>query len=143
MELSEIRKVIQSIGSFYLWKNNGDVKKANEEIDSLRITKIAFHRNENLNLEIPTRVNITTMRPGMLIGAKGTNYHELQKHIGKEIGVIEEMDLGLLYSYEDPSNEDVEKMYDEWMEESWLTEDSYDDFVLPLTPEEEEDMVGS
>lgn len=128
MELSEIRKIIQSIGAFYLQKNNGDVEKANEEVDRVRITKVEFRYDKNLKRELKESINITTMRPGLLIGARGKNIDALEQHINKKVHIIEEKDLGLLYSYEDPSNDELmmDQLYDEFMENNWLTEDTYE-----------------
>lgn len=100
MKLTKIQQVIKSIGEFYLQKHNGDARKANKEIDDLRITKIEFYKNQYLNIELEDRITITTMRPGFLIGAKGINIENLSKYIGKNIHIVEEIDLGFLYSYE-------------------------------------------
>lgn len=118
MALSEIRQVIKSIGDFYLQKNNGDVKKANEEIDNLRFTKIEFLKLPLEPFESVGRTNedhvvITTMQPGFLIGKRGENVNLLEKHIGKKIHIEEELDLGLLYHYEESESDLLDFDWDE------------------------------
>ena len=102
--LTLLQSVILRVADFYLQKNNGDIKKTNEEIDRLKIVKIELVDDD--------KVYFTTMRPGLFIGAVNT----LEFHLGLHIHIIEEIDLNLLYSYDnDDSALDYEYEYNwEW-----------------------------
>ncbi len=100
---NEVREVAQSIGQFYLKKNGGDIEKANQEIEALRITKIEVGEN--------CVALITIERPGLLIGRMGTNIDALTQHLSslcpKGIRILEESDpIGSWLMVTDPRNSD-------------------------------------
>ncbi len=72
-----------AIGEFYLAKHNGDHNKACEELLNVRIRELIVLRDF---------IIIKTERPGMLIGKRGENIDELQKHLGKAIHIVEDED---------------------------------------------------
>jgi ribosomal protein S3 len=82
-----IRDVAETIGQFYLQKNNGDYAATAQEIANLRIVKLD-----------PTgdSVSITTGRPGILIGRRGITIIALSKFIHEKmqlkIKIIEDTD---------------------------------------------------
>lgn len=78
-----IREVAKNIGTFYLQKNNGDYEKTEMELLHLLISKIEMKGSD---------VVITTARPGLLIGKRGTNIDALTKHLKSEVRIIEDMD---------------------------------------------------
>lgn len=77
----EVKDVASRIGQFYLEKNHGDYKAAEKEITDLRISEITVVNNI---------ASITTARPGLLIGKKGTNIDALNKYLQAEIRIIED-----------------------------------------------------
>jgi ribosomal protein S3 len=79
----KVRDVAKKIGNFYLLKNNGDYAKTEEEINSLQISKIEVTDDT---------VAITTNRPGLLIGRRGTNVDMLTEALKMKIKIIEEED---------------------------------------------------
>jgi predicted RNA-binding protein Jag len=84
----EVKDVAQRIGQFYLRKNDGDYKATQEEILKLRISK----------LEITDKgVAITTERPGILIGKRGTNIDALSSFLAMEVRIIEDRDPLITY----------------------------------------------
>lgn len=78
-----VRDVAQRIGLFYLQKNNGDYVKTEKDLTDLRIAKIEVNEKG---------VIVTTARPGLLIGKRGTNIDALAKHLKSEVRIIEDMD---------------------------------------------------
>lgn len=79
----EVKDVARDIGQFYLKKNNGDYKATAQEVLALRISKIEVANGE---------VSITTGRPGLLIGKRGTNIDALSHHLKVKIKIIEDID---------------------------------------------------
>jgi len=78
-------EVARSIGYFYEKKYN-DTQKSLNEINMVGINNIEV---------VGEKVKITTTRPGILIGAKGSNIEALQKHLEencqiKSIRIIED-----------------------------------------------------
>lgn len=99
----QVQEIARQIGKFYLTKNNGDYKKASDEILKLQITK--------LEVLDDGRVCITTNRPGLLIGKRGENIDNVCRHLGMKIHVIEEMDH--IYNYLIPYlQEDLDSIYE-------------------------------
>ena len=79
----EVKDVAQNIGQFYLKKNNGDYKATAQEILALRISKIEVANSE---------ISITTGRPGLLIGKRGTTIDALSQHLKVKIKIFEDVD---------------------------------------------------
>lgn len=141
----EVQEICNKIAQFYLDKNQGNHQKAVEEVEKLGITKIAFGFNEK-----GSRVEITTRRPGVIIGKRGMNLSELSFAIDCHIHIIEDNEcpldwmIGYIVSMEDPTmNKEYEsKMMKEaseliekvWAEEEpipnegevWETDEEYD-----------------
>jgi len=88
--------VARMIGEFYLDKNKGDYKKTNEEISELKITRIDYNFKT---------LNITTGRPGLIIGRRGENIDKLREYLSNLVGhfelkIIEDKVIPNLYPYE-------------------------------------------
>ena len=82
--LSEkIKKVARKIGQFYLEKNNRDLKATEIEINNLGISNLKLHENT---------VEITTKKPGLLIGKNGINIDNLTEFLNMHVYIIEEAD---------------------------------------------------
>ena len=92
-----MENILSLIGYFYFGKNNQDVKKTNEEIESLKIRKIDFDKNI---------LTISLERPGLLIGMKGQNIDNLKTYLQKQlkkyiqINIVEDNSLSNLYDYQ-------------------------------------------
>lgn len=69
------------IGQFYLQKNNEDWEKAIDEITQLRITNMRI---------VDDKLEITSNRPGLIIGPKGSNINALEKYLKIQIMIKEE-----------------------------------------------------
>lgn len=76
----EIVLIARKIGNYYFQKNKRDRKKTIDEINNLLIEKIELINDD---------VHITLGRPGLLIGCKGRNIEDLEKHICKKIKIFE------------------------------------------------------
>jgi ribosomal protein S3 len=94
----EVKGMAAAIGAYYLQKNNGDYVATEKEITSMRISAIAV----DSTLPHSKVVSITTERPGLLIGKRGTNIDALEKFLGHKVKVIEDRDP--LYNYLIPDN---------------------------------------
>ena len=80
----QTKEAASKIGEFYLQKNNRDYKATENEILNLRISLIRVLDDG--------AVEITTERPGLLIGRRGINIDELTKFLGVRVHIIEERD---------------------------------------------------
>lgn len=78
------KEAARKIGEFYLQKNNRDFKATEKEIMDLRISKVRALENKT--------IEITTERPGLLIGRRGTNIDALTKFLDVHVKIIEERD---------------------------------------------------
>jgi hypothetical protein len=78
-----VKEVASLIGEFYLRKNDGDYDETADEIDALRIKEIVLEGNV---------VHIHTLRPGLLIGRRGTNIDALVKFLERDVKVHEVQD---------------------------------------------------
>lgn len=84
----EVKDVCKKINKFYLKKNLGHGEVAERELLALQITKVRL----SPDVEHPDTVEITTNRPGLLIGKLGQNIDDLSKFLGMKIKIREEMD---------------------------------------------------
>ncbi len=103
----KVREYARSIGEFYLKKHDGNYSRACEAVEKLQITKLeVIYTVDSTHPEgARETVVITTARPGMLIGKKGTNIDELSQHLNAHIKIVEEEDH-LLYYLMPPDLED-------------------------------------
>lgn len=76
-----IREVAETIGKYYLEKNDNDYALACEEVIKLHISNLRF------NGEL---LEITTARPGLLIGKRAANIDNLSRFLDLHIKVIED-----------------------------------------------------
>src|SRR5688572_12839583 len=79
----EVKRIAKKIGNFYYHKNQKDIVKTNLDLDRLGIQKIEF---------VGADLMIHTCRPGILIGVRGQNITELEKHLGLKIRIYEVKD---------------------------------------------------
>ena len=99
---NKVKEAAASIGQFYLKKNNQDYQKTETEILNLHISKIEVNEDN---------VTITTARPGLLIGSKGTNIGNLEKYLNTKIKILEEKDP--LNSYLIPYDDSIDYYYND------------------------------
>lgn len=79
----EVKEAARNIGFFYLDKNQHDYAATEKEITDLRISKIEVTEKG---------IEITTARPGLLIGRRGMNIDALSKFLKTKLRIIEEVD---------------------------------------------------
>lgn len=101
----EVQYVAETIGNFYLDKNQGDYKKTANEIIQLGITKVDFRG---------IVVSVTLTRPGLLIGRRGENIDKLTAYLSDELNrkielkIIEDRITGWLIPQEPYSDADID-----------------------------------
>lgn len=79
----EVRDAAESIGQFYLERNQNDYKKTEREILGLEISKLEVTED---------CVTITTSRPGLLIGKRGETVSNLEKFLNRKVNIVEDRD---------------------------------------------------
>lgn len=79
----QIKEVAHNIGQFYLNKCKFNYDEARKAIEGLHISKVDVVNNT---------VQITTARPGILIGARGENIENLTKFLNMKVCLFEDMD---------------------------------------------------
>ena len=97
----EVKDVAERIGQYYLEKNHGDYASTELEITSLHISEIQVDNS----LAHSIAISITTARPGLLIGKRGTNIDALEKYLNTKVKIIEDKDP--LHSYLIPYPDEV------------------------------------
>jgi len=91
------KRIYEEIGWFYFEKNKYNIKKTNEEIQSLCITDVSLKDNE---------LKIETARPGLLIGFHGENFEKLSNYLKEKLErkfhllIIENQEISYLYNYQ-------------------------------------------
>ena len=95
-------RVAQLIGNYYLDKHNGSYVKAGDEALNLGVTNIEVMGN---------KITIKLMRPGILIGLRGTNIDSLTAYLSLhldqnvKINIIEDRIIPHLIPYDALDNE--------------------------------------
>ena len=118
-----VREMAMDIGNYYLQKNNEDYVKTEADIRKLGITNIDIVETIKNGNTDKTVVEITTFRPGLLIGRKGENIDALTNHLGvHEIKCIEAKDDLLSYLIPTPPYDSCE----DWDDGDYLTSDEQD-----------------
>lgn len=77
---TEVQKIADEIGDYYLAKNNGNRDAANEEIVRCRYTDIRI---------IGDTVELVTRSPGFVLGRLGTNPKAMERVLGRIIKIVE------------------------------------------------------
>lgn len=84
------KEIVESLGKFYLEKNNNNYGKTCEEICKIGFTKITV-----LGYREDAFVIFYVRRPGIFIGKCGENVDALRKHLGMQIKIAEDDEFTL------------------------------------------------
>lgn len=108
MYSNKVKAIAKEIGLFFLEESDRDYDKAREQIIKLGISDLKILENG--------RISITLLRPGLLIGKRGSRIDALSKYIGNGVHIIEEEDPIIGYilpyggDYESQIEETIEKI---------------------------------
>ena len=105
-QVSEISKTAAMlIGFYYLHRNNGNYKDAEDIIDLLHFTDISV-KGDTLTIEL--------RRVGLFIGRRGSNYDSFFKFINEELPAVKKIKLveNVIVGYAYPLNPAEEEYYE-------------------------------
>lgn len=74
----KIKEICESIGQFYLQKNDGDYIATRHEIKEVDFTKVEWNEDEG-------KITLEVDRPGLIIGKRGENLYQLVKHLETDV----------------------------------------------------------